>query len=62
MERKPSKPTAAGEAKALRDRLVNDRRYLAEIDEAVNDFEKGKSKTLEDLEMTRQKRNQNSGK
>ena len=61
MERKHSRPTTAKEATAIRERLVNDGEYLAAIVEAVKEFEEGKSKTLEDIDMTRQKRKQKSG-
>ena len=60
-ERKRSQPATAKGAKALKDRLLKDRDYLAELDEALKEFKEGKSKTFEDLEMTRQQRRQQSG-
>ena len=55
-QRKRPQATIAKEAEALKKQLLKDENYLAELDEAFEEFKKGKGKTLEEIEITRQQR------
>jgi hypothetical protein len=41
------------EVKELRKSLLEDAEYLAELDEALKEFQRGKSKALEEIETSR---------
>lgn len=56
-ENERSGPATAKNVKALKDRLLKDQDYLAELDEALKEFTEGKSKTLVEIELERQQRN-----
>ena len=60
-KRERSEPTNAKTAKDLRDLLLKDEAYLAQIDEALEEARQGTDKTLEEIEMMRQQRRLRSG-
>ena len=60
-QRKRSTTTKAKSAKTLRDKLLKDEAYLAQIDEALEEARQGTDKTLEEIEMVRQERRLRSG-
>ena len=61
-QRKRPQDTTAKEAETLKKRLLKDEGYLAELDEAFEEFKKGKGKTLEEIEIARQQRKLQSGR
>jgi hypothetical protein len=52
--RKRSRPTETAEVKAFRKSLLEDAEYLVELDQALKEFQAGKSKALEEIEISRQ--------
>jgi hypothetical protein len=59
---KRPRPTETAEAKAFRKSLLEDAQYLSELDKALKEFQEGKSKTVEEIEISRQRRDPESNR
>ena len=60
-QRKRLEPSEAKTAKGLSERLFEDKDYLAQLDEALEEFKEGKEKTFEGIEVLRRRRRLQSG-
>ena len=60
-QRKRLEPSKPKTAKGLSEQLFEDKDYLAQLDEALEEFKEGKEKTFEGIEVLRRRRRLQSG-